>query len=102
MSGVKMIERWKRTERLLAPECRDLLNTARVNIIGVTNLFVADIVKKYLPKAEIIFNEKARIPAWNFDNSRAVKEFGWKIQSVEDMVLDEINGTRAGAGLPQI
>ena len=26
---------------LLAPECRDLLNAARVNIIGVTNLFEA-------------------------------------------------------------
>ena len=26
---------------LLAPECRDLLNAARVNIMGVTNLFEA-------------------------------------------------------------
>src|SRR6266513_4498912 len=26
---------------LLAPECRDLLNAARVNIIGITNLFEA-------------------------------------------------------------
>ena len=26
---------------LLSPECRDLLNAARVNIIGVTNLFEA-------------------------------------------------------------
>src|SRR5499433_2760045 len=26
---------------LLAPECRDLLNAARVNIVGVTNLFEA-------------------------------------------------------------
>jgi nucleoside-diphosphate-sugar epimerase len=38
----------------------------------------AGIVKKYLPDAEITFNETARVPAWNFDNSRAVKEFDWK------------------------
>jgi nucleoside-diphosphate-sugar epimerase len=61
---------------------------------------LASIVKKYLPNTEITFDEKARVPAWNFDNSRTVKEFGWKIQSVEEMVLDEINGTREGAGLP--
>jgi nucleoside-diphosphate-sugar epimerase len=63
---------------------------------------LAGIVQKYLPDAEITFNEKARVPAWNFDNSRAVKEFGWKIQSVEQMVLDEINGTREAAGLSRI
>ena len=61
---------------------------------------IAAIVKKYLPNAQITFDEKARVPAWNFDNSRAVKEFDWKIQSVEEMVLDEINGTREAAGLP--
>ncbi|MDH3446061.1 MAG: NAD(P)-dependent oxidoreductase, partial [Deltaproteobacteria bacterium] len=61
---------------------------------------LADIVQKYLPDAEIAFDEKARVPAWNFDNSRAVKEFGWNIQSVDAMVLDEINGTRQAAGLP--
>lgn len=60
---------------------------------------IADIVIKYLPDAAITFDEKARVPAWNFDNSRAVTEFGWKIQSVEEMVLDEINGTREAAGL---
>jgi len=63
---------------------------------------LAGIVKKYLPDAEITFNEKSRVPAWNFDNSRAVKEFDWKIQSVEKMVLDEINGTRQAAGLPSV
>ena len=61
---------------------------------------IAAIIKKYLPNAQITFDEKARVPAWNFDNSRAVKEFAWKIQSVEEMVLDEINGTREAAGLP--
>jgi nucleoside-diphosphate-sugar epimerase len=63
---------------------------------------LAAIVKKYLPNAEIIFDEKARVPAWNFDNSKAVKEFGWNIQSVEEMVLGEINGTREAAGLPKV
>jgi len=63
---------------------------------------LAAIVKKYLPDAEITFDEKARVAAWNFDNSRAVKEFDWKIQSVEEMVLDEINGTRNAAGLPSV
>jgi nucleoside-diphosphate-sugar epimerase len=61
---------------------------------------IAAIVKKYLPNAQISFDENARVPAWNFDNSRTVKEFAWKIQSVEEMVLDEINGTREAAGLP--
>jgi nucleoside-diphosphate-sugar epimerase len=61
---------------------------------------LADIVKKYLPDATISFDEKARVPAWNFDNSRALKEFKWQIQPVERMVLDEINGTREAAGLP--
>jgi nucleoside-diphosphate-sugar epimerase len=63
---------------------------------------LAAIVKKYLPHAQITFDEKARVAAWNFDNSRAVKEFDWKIQSVEEMVLDEINGTRQAAGLSPI
>ena len=63
---------------------------------------LAGIVQKYLPDAEITFNETARVPAWNFDNSRAVKEFDWKIQSVEEMVLDEINGTRKVAGLSPV
>lgn len=63
---------------------------------------IADTVKKYLPDAEIAFDEKARVPAWNFDNSRAVQEFNWKIQPVEEMVLDEINGTREVAGLPPV
>ena len=51
---------------------------------------------------EISFDEKGRVPAWNFDNSRAVQEFDWKIQSVEEMILDEINGTREVAGLPPV
>ena len=63
---------------------------------------LADVVRRFLPDAEITFDEKARVPAWNFDNSRAVKEFDWKIRSVPEMVLDEINGTRATAGLPLI
>ena len=63
---------------------------------------IADIVKSYLPDAEITFDEKARVPAWNFDNSRVVHEFKWKVQSVEEMVLDEINGTRKAAGLPPV
>jgi hypothetical protein len=63
---------------------------------------IADIVKSYLPDSEITFDEKARVPAWNFDNSRAVHEFEWKIRSVDEMVLDEINGTREAAGLPLV
>jgi nucleoside-diphosphate-sugar epimerase len=63
---------------------------------------IADFVMKFLPEAQISFDEKARVPAWNFDNSRAVKEFDWKIQTVEEMVLDEINGTRESAGLASL
>lgn len=63
---------------------------------------LAAIVKKYLPDAEISFDEKARIPAWNFDNSWAINEFKWQIQPVEKMVLDEINGTREAAGLAPV
>ena len=63
---------------------------------------IAALVKKYLPNAEITFDEKARIPAWNFDNSRTVKEFDWQIQPVDEMVVDEINGTREAAGLPVV
>lgn len=67
-----------------------------------TGTELAAIVKKYLPEVEITFDETARVPAWNFDNSRAVNEFDWRIQSVEEMVLDEINGTRKTAGLPPV
>jgi nucleoside-diphosphate-sugar epimerase len=63
---------------------------------------LAGLVKKYLPRAEITFDEKARVPAWNFDNAKTVKEFDWKIQPVEGMVLDEINGTRDAAGLSPV
>jgi nucleoside-diphosphate-sugar epimerase len=70
--------------------------------LSPTGREIADIIKKYLPEAEISFDEKARVPAWNFDNSRAVHEFKWQIQSVEEMVLDEINGTREAAGLSPV
>jgi nucleoside-diphosphate-sugar epimerase len=63
---------------------------------------LAALVKRFIPNAEITFDEKARVPAWNFGNSRTVKEFDWQIQPVEEMVLDEINGTRAIAGLPLV
>ena len=63
---------------------------------------LAALIKKYLPSAEITFDEKTRVPAWNFVNTKAVQEFGWRIQSVEEMVLDEINGTREAAGLPKV
>jgi nucleoside-diphosphate-sugar epimerase len=63
---------------------------------------IANVVRKYLSNAEIAFDETARVPAWNFDNTRTMKEFDWKIQSVEQMVLDEINGTRQAAGLPSV
>ena len=70
--------------------------------LSPTGREIADIVKRYLPDAEITFDEKTRVPAWNFDNSRAVGEFQWKIRSVEEMVLDEINGTREAAGLSPV
>ena len=70
--------------------------------LSPTGREIADIVKKYVPNAEITFDESARVPAWNFDNSRAVNEFDWKIQSVGKMVLDEINGTREQAGLTRV
>ena len=63
---------------------------------------LAAVVKTFVPNAKISFDENALVPAWNFDNSRTVKEFGWKIQFVEEMVLDEINGTRESAGLPLV
>lgn len=63
---------------------------------------MAEIVNKHLPGAQISFAENARVPAWNFDNSRAVKEFDWKIQPEEEMILAEINGTREEAGLPLV
>lgn len=67
-----------------------------------TGRALADIVKKYLPDAAIAFDEEARVPAWNFDNSRTLKEFDWQIRSVDEMVLDEINGTREAAGLAPV
>lgn len=63
---------------------------------------LASIVRKYIPDAEITFDEKARVPAWHFDNSKTVKEFDWKLQTVEAMVFDEINGTREAAGLARL
>jgi nucleoside-diphosphate-sugar epimerase len=67
-----------------------------------TGIELADIVKRYLPDAQFTFDEKTRVPAWNFDNSRTLHEFGWRIQPVEEMVLAEINGTREAAGLPVV
>ena len=63
---------------------------------------IADIVVKYLPEAQITFNEDADVHAWNFDNSRAVNEFNWQLQTAEEMVLSEINDTRIEAGMEPV
>jgi nucleoside-diphosphate-sugar epimerase len=63
---------------------------------------IADIVTRYLPEAQITFAEDADVHAWNFDNSRAVNEFNWQLQSAEGMILSEINDTRIDAGMEPV
>jgi len=71
----------------------------------VTNLGeLAGAVKKFFPRAEIRFNEKASdqplIYYWS--SERLEKEFGMKLPLLEEMVRKHINEVRKGAGLPQV
>lgn len=58
------------------------------------------IVRSLLPSAELHFDEDAPPPPYPtiFDNTRAVEEFDWKLQPLEESVLAHVNAERARAG----
>jgi nucleoside-diphosphate-sugar epimerase len=60
-----------------------------------------DIVKKYYPKATIVFDENA--PLWPYpykiDGSRLAKEINLQIRNPESGLLDQLNQERAKLGL---
>ncbi len=65
---------------------------------------LAEVVKKFFPKAEIDFDEKASdqplIYYWS--SERLEKELGMKLPPLEEMVRRHINETRKGAGLSEV
>lgn len=65
---------------------------------------LADIVKKFLPDAEISFNEDSQeMPLVNnWSSERLEREFGLKAPPIEEMVKKHINEVRRKADLPEI
>src|SRR5690606_33274049 len=61
-------------------------------------------VSKIVPDVRLEHPTPDRRPSYPemFDNARAVREFGWKITSVEDSVRLHIEGVRREAGLPPL
>jgi nucleoside-diphosphate-sugar epimerase len=62
---------------------------------------LATVVRELVPGARIEFPSPARRPTYpgTFDNSRAVRDFGWQVRSLEESVRLHIDGVRAEAGL---
>jgi UDP-glucose 4-epimerase len=58
---------------------------------------LVDAIRSWIPDAELNFDETAPPPAYptTYDNSRAVKEFDWRLHSLEESVLLHINSERA-------
>ncbi|MDT4931199.1 MAG: hypothetical protein QOF92_4066 [Pseudonocardiales bacterium] len=68
---------------------------------NVTMGQLATVVRELVPGARIEFPSPARRPTYpgTFDNSRAVRDFGWQVRSLEESVRLHIDGVRAEAGL---
>lgn len=62
------------------------------------------ISQKYLPEAVLDFDESAGSAPYSmhFDNTRVTEEFGWKLRSLEDAVLDHFNGVRIVSQMPPL
>lgn len=65
---------------------------------------LARIVRKYLPNADIQFNDEAQDPpwVWNWSSERLEKEFQFKLLPVEEMVKKHINEVRRNSKLSDI
>ncbi len=67
---------------------------------------IADIVRSYLPEAKINFRAEHGAKATNstylLDNSRLLSEFGLNYRPFRETVLQIINASRRGIGLPAI
>jgi nucleoside-diphosphate-sugar epimerase len=67
---------------------------------------IAEIVRSYLPDAMISFKSdrgaREMNSAYLLDNSRLVSEFGIQYRPFRERVLQIINATRHGAGLPPV
>jgi nucleoside-diphosphate-sugar epimerase len=87
----------------LAPTVRhDLYNAPGHSFVSKQ---VADVVRKFIPDAQIEFDEKASLEAgfpYLYDNTRAATEFEWRVRSLEDSIHSHINGERIAAGLKPI
>ena len=63
---------------------------------------LAGVVRSIVPDAVIEFPASTRRPTYpeNFNNSRAVTEFGWKITGLKETVRAHVDGVRAEADAP--
>ena len=65
---------------------------------------VADVVRRYLPEAEIRFGDergREELP-WKVSCARAKEDFGFSVMPLEEAVLVHINDARREGGLPPI
>src|SRR5215469_13296537 len=74
--------------------------------IGISLGEIADLVREFLPDAQITFDKETggRAISGNYliDNSRLVQEFGVQYRPYRERVLQIINEVRREAGLPQV
>lgn len=91
-------------EQLMRLVLKDNLQYRVYNSGGftATPAHFAQIVKKYIPEADIQFDESA--PLWPYphlvDGRRLEQEIGFKVRQPEDCLLEQLNRERSGRGMP--
>ncbi len=63
---------------------------------------MADVVRSFIPGAQITTGDQAVPHIYNVDNSRMLADIGYELAPLEVRVLDHINDARQEAGLPPI
>jgi nucleoside-diphosphate-sugar epimerase len=71
------------------------------------NVVMSDLAKaiyRFVPRAQLNFDESTPPPPYptTFDNTRAVREFDWKLHSLEESVLLHLNAERSRQGYAPI
>lgn len=63
---------------------------------------ISNIVKRFLPDAEIVTGEMSIPHAYLFDNSRMLADIGYEMPSLDQRVFDQVNEARAEAEMEPI
>ncbi len=63
---------------------------------------LADLVRRFIPAAQITTGDQAVPHVYRVDNSRMLADFGYELPPLEVRVREHINDARTEAGLPQL